>query len=149
NGANSTGSSYSTGQTNVSWLSGTGSDLIPADLLASFRTAFTDAMAATLGIVSQVTARYNYNVDGSGLAQGAPVGRKYKNEEYEGYVGDTWRLSPPHTLWFGIRHSLMPPIYEADGQQTTAAPSLGEWFHLRNNLGNVGLPQSQAGNTNF
>src|SRR4029453_14407350 len=118
NGANSTGSSYSTGQTNVSWLSGTGSDLIPADLLASFRTAFTDAMAATLGIVSQVTAKYNYNVDGSVLGQGAPVGRKYANEEYEWYASDTWRVSRAVTLTFGIRHSLMPPIYEADGQQT-------------------------------
>ena len=39
----------------------------------------------------------------------------------------------------------MPPIYEANGQQTTATPSLGEWFYTRANLAAAGLPQSLAG----
>jgi hypothetical protein len=144
NGSKSTSNSFSNATTNVSWLVGTGADLQPANLLSSFRTSFTDVMAATLGIVSQGTAKYNYLVDGSVLAQGAPVARDFRNQEYEWYVQDTWRVSRNLTVTLGLRHSLMPPIYEANGQQTSALPGIGDWFYQRANLAAVGLPQSMA-----
>jgi hypothetical protein len=106
-------------------------------------------MAATLGIVSQGTAKYNYLVDGSVLAQGAPVARDFRNQEYEWYVQDAWRVSRALTVTLGLRHSLMPPIYEANGQQTSAIPGIGDWFYQRANLAAVGLPQSMVAPINF
>ena len=44
NGSTSYTNSFSTATTNVSWLLGTGGDLLPPGLLSSNRTAFTDAL---------------------------------------------------------------------------------------------------------
>jgi hypothetical protein len=135
--------------TNVSWLFGTGAPLQPSDLNSTFRTAYGDAMTATLGILSQVTSRFNYKVDGSVIPQGDPLPRKYNNEEYEWYVQDTWRVSRALTLTLGLRHSLMPPIYEANGQQTSTNIPLGEWFYKRAALASIGAPQTVAGPITF
>lgn len=145
NGSSSTANSFSSVSSNVSWLLGTGKDLQPANLASSFRTAYGDAAAATLGILPFASANYNYNIDGSVLPQGAPVVRTFNNQEYEWYVQDTWRVSRAVTITAGLRHSLMPPIYEANGNQTTATPSLNSWFYNRANLAAEGLPQTMAG----
>jgi len=47
------------------------------------------------------------------------------------------------TITAGVRHSLMPPIYEANGQQTSTNVSIGDWFYQRANLAAVGAPQSR------
>ncbi len=137
--------SYSNTSSNPSWLLGTGKDLQPADLSPSFRTSFTYAMAAEIGIQAQGTANYNYLVNGTVLPNGAPVKFDFKNEEYEWYAQDTWKINRALTLTYGIRHSIMPPIHEANGQQTSTNQSIGDWFYKRADLASEGLPQSQAG----
>jgi hypothetical protein len=143
-GTRSYSNSFSNTSSNVSWLLGTGKDLQPSDLLSSFRTAFTDAMAAMVGIQAQGTAHYNYNVDGSVVPTGAPTARTFNNEEYEWFIQDTWKVNRGLTVTAGLRHSLMPPIYEANGQQTSTNVSIGDWFYTRAALANVGQPQSLA-----
>jgi hypothetical protein len=135
--------SFSDGYINAPWLNGTGKDFSPSDLASSFRTPFVNAGAILMGLVTEGDGRYNYLANGSVEAQGAPVSRDFKNQEYEWYAQDTWRISRSLTFTYGIRHSLMPPVYEANGQQTTALPSLSNsWMAQRLGLANAGLPQN-------
>ena len=106
-------------------------------------------MAAAVGIQAQGTANYNNLVDGTVLPVGAPVIRDFANEEYEWYAQDTWKVTRELTVTAGIRQSIMPPIHEVNGQQTSTNVSIGDWFYTRANLAAAGLPQSQAPTITF
>lgn len=149
NASASTSNSFSSTSSNPSWLLNTGKDLQPSDLAGSFRTNFTYAMAAAIGIQAQGTANYNNLVNGTVLAPGAPVVRNFANEEYEWYAQDTWKVTRDLSVTLGIRHSIMPPIHEVNGQQTSTNVSIGDWFYTRANLAAAGLPQSQAPTITF
>lgn len=138
------GNSYHSASTNVSWLVGTGADLRPADIASGFRVAWQDAMMATLGIISQVNARYNFDRTGTALPLGAPVPRLYGANEYEWYFQDTWKLKPNFTVTLGVRHSLFTPPWELRGSQVAPNISLGEWFDLRGGNMQKGIPSNQA-----
>ena len=137
--------SYHNAVTNLSRLRGTGVDLQPGDLDPRFRTAYGDAMIAVLGLLTEVTANYNYDIQGNVQPVGAPVTRDFRNEEYESYVQDTWKISRSLTATAGLRHSLMPPVYEANGVQTSTTFSLGDWFNKRGELAQAGRSQAEAG----
>lgn len=143
------GKSFHDASTNVDWLNGTGTDFAPGDLPAANRPAYGDAMMALLGIVSQVDANYNYALDGSLIPIGAPVLRNFKNEEYEMFVQDSWRVAKNLTITAGLRWSLMPPVHEANGQQVSTNIPLGQWFDLRGHLADQGLSQEGAGRIVF
>ena len=145
----STAHSFSNTSSNPSWLLGTGKDLQPTDLASSFRTNFTYAMAAMIGLQVQGTANYNNLVNGTVLPQGAPVTRDFANEEYEWYAQDSWKVKRNLTVTYGIRHSIMPPIHEVNGQQTSTNISIGNWFYQRADLAAAGLPESDAGLITF
>jgi hypothetical protein len=149
NTSHTTANSFSYTSSNPSWLLGTGKDLQPSDLASSFRTNFTYAMAAMIGLQVQGTANYNNLVDGTLLPSGAPVTRNFANEEYEWYAQDTWKVKRNLTVTYGIRHTMTPPIHEVSGQQTSTNISIGNWFYQRADLANAGLPESQAGLITF
>jgi hypothetical protein len=75
-----------------------------------------------VGILSQVTANYNFTKTGSALAEGAPVPRHFRSWEYEGYIQDSWRATPNLTLTAGLRYTFLEPPYETTGTQ--AAPNI-------------------------
>lgn len=135
--------SFHSASTNASWLVGTGADLRPADIISG-GVAFSDAMMATLGIISQVNARYNYEKTGNAQPAGSPVLRRYGADEYEGYIQDSWRARSNLTLTFGVRYLLGSPPYETNGTQVAPTPSLGEWFNLRGTNMLNGIPSNAA-----
>jgi len=150
NGSSSFSGNFSTGDINAPWLLGTGKDFQPSDLSSSFRTPFVNAGAIIMGLVTEGDAHYNYLASGSLIPQTTPVLRDFKNQEYEWYAQDTWRITRNLTLTIGIRHSMMPAVYEANGQQTTAIPSLANsWLSQRLGLANLGLPQSLVNPVQF
>jgi hypothetical protein len=143
--------SYSGATANASWLVGSGSVLNEpfTDMASSGYTYFRYAMADVMGLVTQGNAQYNYKVDGTVLPNGAPVARNFKNQEYEMYVQDTWRVNRALTVTAGVRYSLMPPVYEADGQQVSPNIPIGDWFDMRGGLAAQGKSQMEAGRISF
>src|ERR1017187_1632066 len=79
-------------------------------------------MVDMVGILSQVTANYNFTKSGDALAEGTPVPRHFRSWEYEGYLQDSWRATPNLTLTAGLRYTFLEPPYETTGTQ--AAPNI-------------------------
>lgn len=89
------------------------------------------AFAALLGRLSQYTANFNFNVDGTPLAEGAPVLRSFATEEYDVYAQDIWKLRDNFTLTYGLRYGLSRPVYERNGFQTRPSIGLQEYLDRR------------------
>lgn len=144
-------SSFHFAQADAAWLAGLGGDLHTSltDLEPRSRTSFRSAAVTLLGILSQGRAFYNYDLRGNAQAIGAPVRRKFAAEEYEMYVQDTWRISRGLTVTAGVRYSLMPPVYEANGVQISTNQRLGEWFNRRGAVAEEGRPQFEAGRITY
>ena len=151
NRRSSLANSYSTGYANASWLVGSGNVLNTpfADLNPSSVTYWRYAVNDTLGLVTQGTAKYNYLVDGTVLKDGDPVIRNFAANEYEFYLQDTWKVTRALTITAGIRYSLMPPIYETNGQQVSPSIPIGDWFNLRGGLAAQGKSQMEAGRISY
>ena len=131
---------------NSSWMVNTGADINApvTDLATTFRTSFRDAALAVLGPVTQVNAYYNYDKAGKPLPPGAGVARNFNNDEYELYAQDTWKVTRNLTATVGLRWSLMPPIHEGNGLQTSTRVPLSDFFAQRGALAGNGQPQSQV-----
>jgi hypothetical protein len=147
----STGHSYHTASSNPSWLKGSGSDLNPASLNVSSndKNSFQYAMGAVLGVIPQGTANYNYLIDGTILTIGDPVSRTFANNEVEGYVQDTWKITRNFSITAGLRFGYEPPVHEANGQQVSPDVVLEEWNGKRAALAAQGLSQQGAGKVSY
>ena len=130
--------SYNSASTNPYWLGGNPPDpsLIGAESVGSgFGNSYAIALANLLGTVPSVTANSNYHVNsattGTLLADGAPVDRHFKANEFEYYLQDSWRIKPNLTITFGLRHTLLQTPYETSGQQVTPTIDTHAWFTQR------------------
>jgi hypothetical protein len=128
---------------NRSWLSGSGADLNRplTDMDPNFRINVRDALTAALGLVTQSNANYQYDKNGNLLPTGEFIRRQFNAEEYEFYVQDTWRAMRNLTITAGLRYSLMPPVYEANGYQVNTLEPISDWFDQRVALMNSGQSQ--------
>ncbi len=139
--------SFNSAQTDVTNLKGTGGEFMDAtpDIDPKTRANFGNAIAAVLGLVSQAESRYNYDKQGNVLPPGSPARRLFVSQDYEFYMQDTWRVNRALTVTGGLRYSLMPPFHEANGEQISALPVLGDWYYRRGELANAGRSQTEAG----
>lgn len=137
------GHSFSNGLANSAVLISSGSELVAPD--AQNITIYKEQLTNLLGLVTQVTGQYNYDIHGNVLPQGAGIKRDFKEREYEGYLQDSWKISRALTMTVGLRLSVFPPVFEASGAQTSTNIPMGDWFNKRGALAAQGLPQSQAG----
>ncbi len=113
------------------------------------RSAYGDSLIPLLGIVSQTNVIYNYNIDGSVLAPGAPVERVYGANEFELYMQDSWHLRDNLTVSAGLRYGLYSPPWEVNGQQVAPTVNLGEWFDQRAANMRAGIPSSASETITF
>ncbi len=143
--------SFSSASSNPSWLKGAGADYTPSSLGISKGDlqSYQYGMAALLGIEVQGTGNYNYTVNGTLLPVGAPVMRDFVNHEGEMYIEDTWKATRNFTVTGGLRLSLMPPVYEANGQQASTNIPLSQWLNQRAVLAEAGVPDTGAGLITF
>jgi hypothetical protein len=134
--------SFSDALANSSFLLGSGADFLAPDAAntLAYRRQFTNL----LGILTQLTGQYNYDLRGNLLPEGILITRKFYGEEYEFYLQDTWKATRALSLTAGVRVSLFPPVYEAQGYQVSSKMPLGDWWALRASLAAQGRPQSEA-----
>jgi hypothetical protein len=135
--------SFSSALVNKAWLQSNGP--IRPPLLAD--TSTDHAMAALLGLVTQVTARYNLDSKGGTLTtlpEGAPIKRRYAADEYEWYGQDSWRMKSNLTLTYGLRYGLYSPPWETNGLQVAPNVPLGNWFDVRGAQMEKGVPDNQS-----
>jgi len=109
----------------------------------SFANSYDFPLQALLGMVTEVDAQYNFKRDGSALADGAPIQRRYAMDGYEFYAQDTWKIKPTFTVTLGLRWSLFSPPWETNKLQVAPTTNLGTWFQARANAGANGIPSNQ------
>ena len=148
--------SFSIGQANPDWLLNSGlsgpanpSPLNPANpangypqVDTSFVSNYDYSTTSLLGMVTLGDAVYNYNHNGSTLAQGAPVTRRFAEDSYEMYAQDVWKVKPNLTLTLGLRYSLFSPPWETNGLQVGTTFNLGNWFAERGQGMLQGVPSN-------
>jgi Carboxypeptidase regulatory-like domain len=129
------------GVTNVYWLNksaiaNTGTSLDPAAfgypaVDPNFGASYDFAMAAMVGLVTQVNSNYELDKNLNLIPQGQLVPRHFRNHEYEFYGQDQWRMKPNLTFTYGLRYSILQPPYETTGTQVAPTISLHDWFTQR------------------
>lgn len=135
--------SFSDALSNSSYLLGAGAEFVVPDAVDSlpYRRQFSNL----LGLMTQLTGQYNYDLHGNQLPEGASIGRTFASEEYELYVHDTWRATRALTISAGVRLGVFPPVYEATGYQVSPQPALSDWYESRASLAAQGRSQAEAG----
>jgi len=153
--------SYSDGSANASWTTLSGyaqkkSPLNPAYTCAnsspnsctlngnpivdpSFANSYDFPLQALLGMITEVDARYNFKRNGSALADGAALQRRFAINGYEFYGQDVWKIKPTFTVTLGLRWSLFAPPWETNKLQVQPTFNLDTWFQTRFNEGNNGI----------
>ena len=100
----------------------------------------TRGMGALLGLLNQYSGTYNYNRDGSAVPFGQPVPRRFKTNEYEFFVQDSWRATSELTLNYGIRYSNYAVPYETNGIQVSPTVGIDQYFADRVGGQALGIP---------
>ena len=142
NNRSNTTNSFSGALANSSYLQDGGAAFLAADAenTLPYKRQFTNL----LGLMTQLTGQYNYDLQGNRLPEGSLIHREFTGNEYEFYLQDTWKVTRALTITAGLRVSLFPAIREAQGYQVSSTMPLGDWFNLRGSLAAQGKPQSEA-----
>ena len=126
--------SFNSGSTNPYWLGGGAPTPggTEAPLNPGFENSYNIAFANLVGAIPSVTDQYNYRVSSATsatlLADGVPLTKKFKANEFEWYAQDAWRVMPNLTLTFGVRHSLLQTPWETTGQEITPTVDTHAWY---------------------
>jgi Carboxypeptidase regulatory-like domain len=147
NHLDSTSNSYDVGIEDGLYLQGDGGPLLPADATRSLTTI--DVMATLLGLQAKLQTHANYDLQGNTLAQGAPVDRIFKEQHYDTYVQDSWKVRRGLNISAGIRLGLNPAITETQGYNVSAEQPVANWWANRIALNAAGLSQNLAGNVTY
>jgi len=138
--------SYSYGYTNAyaladAGIANTGQSFDPAAfgytaVAGSFADSYNFAMGNLAGLLDLVTTQSNYQIAPGGstaslLPTGAMLDREFKNNEFEYYLQDSWRVQRRLTLTFGLRHTLLQTPFEVHGQQAQPTVNIDQWFRTR------------------
>lgn len=122
-------------------MSALNASLRPAGIRTAGTTAsktYDEAFALALGRYASITSEYNYNADGTTTPQGSGSIRQYRYYEFEGYVGDSWKVTPSLTLNYGVRYQWYSVPYETGGRESVQDTTFNDFFSAR-------LAQSAAG----
>jgi hypothetical protein len=139
--ASNYGSGYATSISNPDLL---GEQLPTPANLGGSPSQFLSDVTSLVGIVPLELIVHNYTINGVPLPESATIRRNYTNREYEWYLQDSYRLRRNLIVTVGVRHSMMPPVFERDGVQLSTNIPLHQWFLQRGSFAAQGLPQSKV-----
>jgi carboxypeptidase family protein len=145
--------SFSDGSANASWTTTSGyaqksgSPLNPVNsgfpkVDSSFANSYDFPLQALLGMVTEVDARYNFQRDGSPLADGSAIKRRFAINSYELYAQDTWKIKPTFTLTLGLRWQYATAPWETNKLQVSPTTNLDKFYLDRGAEGAAGQPSS-------
>ena len=102
----------------------------------NFESNYNNAISSLTGLLPQELYYFNYAIGKNGssassIPPGASINRNFRNNEFEYYLQDSWRVKPNLTLTFGMRHSFLQAPYEVNGQQLAPTFSAYDWFTTR------------------
>lgn len=89
---------------------------------------YARALIDELGLLSNGSATFQFDLAGNGLALGTPQLRQYITKEYEGYVQDSYKITSNLNVTAGLRYSFATAPYEGRGLQVRPSVNLGKWF---------------------
>lgn len=92
------------------------------------QTPFARATIDLLGVLTEDSATYQFDLKGNALPIGTPKVREFITTEYEGYFQDIFRLKSNVTLTFGLRYSYATVPYEKSGLQVVPSVDLAAWM---------------------
>ncbi len=140
--------SFNNASTNPYWLYGNPPD--PSGIAGlpevdgSFSNSYEIAFANLVGTVPSATGAFNYKINSGGATgslynDGQFITRHFRDNEFEWYIQDAWRILPNLTITAGLRHSLLQTPYATDGQQIAPTIDTDAWFRQRNAAASQGV----------
>ena len=106
-------------------------------------SAVQNATTALIGRLSQYSALFTFNNDGTLLPAGSPANRDFRTNEYDVYGQDTWKVTPNLTFTYGLRYGYSLPIWEENGFETMTSIPLTTYFESRLAGAAKGVPYNQ------
>jgi len=107
-------------------FSPSGSSYVPAGIISSEVSAYTNYASYVMGLLSSTQVMYTRALPSlSPLPVGTPATDQSIIPYYSVYFQDTWHMKPSFTLTYGLGWNLEMPPYELQGKQVALVDSNG------------------------